>query len=127
VWRSGTLEAENLPNERLSDYLAEDDCLVWADVCDPDHQDLQHVAEELGLHPAAVEDAVAHNERAKATRYSTHTFLTAHATTVRASSPSTTDSAPGLQVSRVSAFVLPRGMVTVRTGSGFDIDEVVRR
>jgi magnesium transporter len=127
LWRSGTLEEENFSSERISDYLAEDGCLVWVDVCDPDHQDLLHLAGELNLHPAAVEDAVAHHERAKATRYSTHTFLTAYAASLRTNEPSLADGAPGLRLSRVSAFVLPRGMVTVRTGSGFDIDEVVRR
>jgi magnesium transporter len=127
LWRSGALEAEDFAYDRISDYLAEDDCLVWVDICDPRHQDLAELADELSLHPAAVEDAIAHNERTKATRYSTHTFLTAYATSMHTVVPDPTVEAHDLRISRVSAFVLPRGMVTVRAGSGFDIEEVVRR
>ena len=97
------------------------------DICDPDHQHLQELAEELGLHPAAVEDTLAHGERAKATRYATHTFLTAYSTTYRSARTVEPTRVDTLQTSRVSAFVFPRGIVTVRTGDGFDIEEVVRR
>lgn len=126
LWRSGTLEAEDFPFEKISDYLAEDDCLVWVDICDPHERHLRDLADELSLHPAAVEDAVEHSERAKATRYATHTFLTAYATKMAAPGGGT-DGASALLISRVSAFVLERGMVTVRHGDGFDIDEVVQR
>jgi magnesium transporter len=127
VWRSGRLHEENFPLEQLSDYLAAEDCLVWVDLCDADHQHLQNLAQELGLHPAAVEDALAHGERAKATRYATHTFLTAYGTSLRRESPTLVGGSKALQVSRISAFVFPRGIMTVRSGDGFDIDEVVRR
>jgi magnesium transporter len=127
LWRSGKLEAENFPFELISDHLATDGCLVWVDVCDPDHQHMQDLAKELGLHPAAVEDALEHGERAKATRYATHTFLTAYGTSVRSGAAAPSDDSSSLQVSRVSAFVFPRGIVTVHAGDGFDIDEVVRR
>ena len=127
LWRSGRLEAENFPPELISHHLAADDCLVWVDICDPDHQHLQELAEDLGLHPAAVEDTLAHGERAKATRYATHTFLTAYSTTFRSETTVAAGRADSLQTSRVSAFVFPRGIVTVRIGDGFDIEEVVRR
>ncbi|MEP7180524.1 MAG: magnesium transporter, partial [Pseudonocardiales bacterium] len=71
VWRDGKVVAEDFDFERISDYLEEDDTLTWVDVCDPDHRILQELAEELVLEPLAVEDAIAHAERAKATRYST--------------------------------------------------------
>ncbi|HEY5032667.1 MAG TPA: magnesium transporter CorA family protein [Actinomycetes bacterium] len=126
VWRSGTLEAENFPFEQLSDYLGQDDCLVWADICDPHEQHLRDLAEELNLHPAAVEDAVEHGERAKATRYATHTFITAYSTTMVDGTDASTGNSV-LRVNRVSAFILQRGMVTVRHGDGFDMDQVVQR
>jgi magnesium transporter len=127
LWRAGRLEAEDFPSELISDHLATKDCLVWVDLCDPDHQQVHELAEELGLHPAAVEDTLAHSERAKATRYATHTFVTAYSTSARSGTAQPPDNPDALQVSRVSAFVFPRGIVTVRTGDGFDIDEVVRR
>jgi magnesium transporter len=111
----------------IADHLATDDCLVWVDICDPSHQHLQELAAELGLHPAAVEDTLAHGERAKATRYATHTFLTAYTTAFSSRTTVAADRVDSLQIIRVSAFVFQRGIVTVRTGDGFDIEEVVRR
>ncbi len=127
MWRSGRLEAEDFPSGLIADHLATDGCLVWVDICDPNHQHLQELAAELGLHPAAVEDTLAHGERAKATRYVTHTFLTAYSTAFSSATPLAADREDSLQIIRVSAFVFPRGIVTVRTGDGFDIEEVVRR
>jgi len=152
LWRDGALVAENFPFEQLSDHLDEEGCLVWVDICDPDSPQLKELARELTLDPLAVEDAVSREGRAKATRYSTYTFLTTFATAMRAEggtalpasaelssaesesggasvsqqdSPEEADSV--LVVMRVSAFVLDRGIVTIRHGSDFDMDEVVRR
>ena len=41
LWRHGELEAENFPFEKSSDYLEQDGCLVWVDICDPDSQQLR--------------------------------------------------------------------------------------
>ena len=130
LWRSGVLVEENFPFDKISDYLAQDDCLVWVDLCDPEHQLLQDLAQELRLHPAAVEDAIAHNERAKASRYETHTFVTAYATTFQTNEAVTADAsgqAGDLQLNRVSAFILPRAVVTVRHNNGFNMADVVAR
>ena len=126
VWRAGALEAEDFPFEKISNYLDEEGCLVWVDIRDPDSHVLKELAAELTLDPLAVEDAVSHGERAKATRYSTHTFLTAYAAHIV-----TDDDTPAhrseLTLSRVSAFVLPRGIVTVRQDDSFDMDAVAQR
>ena len=125
AWRRGDVVAEGFPFAEISDYLDRGDCLVWVDVCDPDHALLGQLAEELSLDSLAVEDAVSSNERAKATRYATHTFLTVYATSMRATVTSGLESR--LEISRVSAFVLPRCIVTVRYGDGFEMDPVVKR
>ena len=127
LWRDGVLEAEDFPFERTSDYLGQEGCLVWVDLCAPDPAHLSELAQELALDPLAVEDALARQERVKSIRYATHTFLTVYATSLadRDASPALRES--GLRISRISVFVLPRGIVTVRQGPGFDIDEVVRR
>lgn len=120
VWRNGTLEAENFPFAQVSDYLAEPDCMVWADLVNPDEETLRQLAKELNLDQHAVEDAVAEHERPKATRYSTHLFLTAYAIEH--------DKDTGqLTVGRVSAFSTAHGFVTVRLDDALDIDSVVRR
>jgi magnesium transporter len=54
-WRSGRLQ-HDFTFDKISDYLAEPDTLVWADVCDPDHEALFELADELGLNRWAVED-----------------------------------------------------------------------
>ncbi|MFL6127834.1 MAG: magnesium transporter CorA family protein [Mycobacteriales bacterium] len=118
VWRKGVLEAEDFPVEDVSDYLEQDDCVVWADLCVPGRDDLQRVADELGLAPLAVEDAVERHERPKVDRYPTHLFVNAYATAV-------VDGGE-LRPAKVSAFVLPRALVTVRQEAWFDIEQVVR-
>jgi len=132
VWRNGELELENFPFERISEFLEQDGCLVWVDLCDADAQDLAALAQELTLDPLAVEDAVGHAERAKATRYATHTFITAYAVTTNGDEDPLQDpprdlSESCLSIPRVSAFVLHRGVVTVRSGQEFDIDQVLQR
>ncbi len=126
VWRAGTVEAEDFPFEQISDYLNEEGCLVWVDIRDPDSHVLTELAAELALDPLAVEDAVSHGERAKATRYSTHTFLTAYAADIRPDQD-TAEHRSQLSLSRVSAFILKRGIVTVRHDDGFDMDAVAQR
>jgi magnesium transporter len=126
VWRNGKVVAEDFDFERISDYLEEDDTLTWVDICDPDHRILQELAGELLLDPLAVEDAIAHAERAKATRSSTHTFMTVYS--VQLNKDSDVSGPNGrLSVHKVSAFVFPRGLITVRSSPDFDIEEVVRR
>jgi magnesium transporter len=118
VWRNGVLEKEDFPLEDVSDYLEQEDCLVWADLCVPDRDDLQQIADELSLDPLAVEDAVEQHGRAKLDRYPTHVFVNAYATAIVAGGE--------LASAKVSAFVLPRALVTVRQQAWFDIEQVVR-
>src|SRR5207244_4900366 len=74
VWRQGKLKDEGFPADRISDYLEQEDCVVWADLCHPDHESLAKIADELGLAPHAVEDAVARYERPKLDRYGEDAF-----------------------------------------------------
>ena len=127
LWREGRLEVEDFPLEEISDRLKEDGALVWLDLCEPDHNLLLRLANELALDPHAVEDAIAGGERPKATRHATHTFVTVYATRLEAGGNPQPDALQSrLQISRVSAFVLPHGIVTVRSDAGFDMDQVVQ-
>ncbi|MBI3690185.1 MAG: magnesium transporter, partial [Mycolicibacterium aromaticivorans] len=80
LWVDGVLKAEDFPLQEASNHLAERNALVWVDMCNPDHDVLCELAQELGFDQHAIEDTVAHAERTKATRYATHTFLTVYAT-----------------------------------------------
>jgi magnesium transporter len=120
VWRNGTLELEDFPFEQVSDYLEQPDCVVWADLLAPDYGLICQLAEELSLDQHAVEDSLGEHERPKATRYASHMFLTTYAITHDRDTHE-------LVSSRVSAFSLPRGFVTVRLDDNFDMDGVLRR
>ncbi len=129
LWRGGELVDKDFPLDRVSDHLGEANALVWVDLCDPDPQHLAALAVELDLDPHAVRDAVLAHERAKATRHASHTFITVY--TAALDVPLDSNGEPSresrLAISRVSAFVLPRGVVTVRLDPAFDIDSVMDR
>ena len=122
LWRAGKPQ-DDFEFSAISDYLAEPGTLVWADVYDPDHAMLTDLAEELGLNTWAVEDAIAHLERTKAIVYRTHTFFTAYAVQV-VDPPPDDDSQSTLSIHRISAFVLPQGLITVRLSVSQRFDEL---
>ena len=125
LWREGKLEQDDFPLEQLSNFLDDETALVWVDLCEPDHVRLNALAEELSLDRHAVEDAIAQGERPKVMRYKTHTFVTAYAT--RLESVDADPLLSRLRTTRVSAFLLPRAMVTVRSNPDFDFEEVTER
>ncbi len=125
VWRDGKPQ-EDFEFASISDYLAEDDTLVWCDIYDPDHAILKDLADELELDNWAVEDAIADAERTKAVVYRSHTFFTVYGVAVKDPLPED-DSESILDVHRISGFVLPRGLITVRLSPHFDIDAVSQR
>lgn len=123
VWRNGEPQ-DDFEFSQISDYLAEAGTLLWTDVYASDHAILKDLAHELGLNEWAVEDAVAESERTKVTVYSTHTFFTVYSVDTH-EAQSDTDSA--LAIHRISGFVLPQGLITVRLSPDFDIDAVSER
>ncbi|MDT5327230.1 MAG: magnesium transporter [Mycobacterium sp.] len=123
VWRAGKSQ-DDFEFASISDYLVEKDTLVWADIYDPDHAALTELAQELGLNDWAVEDAVADAERTKATVYRSHTFFTVYAV---AETDPADDTESALSMHRISGFVLPQGLITVRLSPYFDIDAVSQR
>ena len=128
LWRDGRLVLEDFPLEDVSEYLRDDTALVWLDLCEPDHELLLKLADELTLDQHAVEDAIASGERPKATRHATHTFVTVYGTYLDVGGdPSLGPLDSRLEVSRVSAFVMPRGIVTVRSNHDFDMNPVLER
>jgi magnesium transporter len=120
LYRGGTLVAKDFPVAEISDHLGEPDTYVWLDYCEPTAADLARIAEELSLHPLAVEDAVNEHQRPKLDRYDTHLFLSAYAVEL--------DSESGeLRTSEIGAFITPRALVTVRKDDDVAIDSVLAR
>ncbi len=128
LWSDGALEAENFPLADVAKHRGEQGALVWADLCNPEPAQLAELAAQLGLDDRAVKDI--DGQRTKATRYANHTFLTVYATGVAPIVPGDIESR--LLIARISIFVLPNAVATVRHENNsshtvFDIDEVVRR
>lgn len=125
IWRDGKPD-DDFEFSAISDYLATEGTLLWCDIYDPDHATLKNLAEEIGLNEWAVEDAIADSERTKAVVYKTHTFFTVYDVWVKDPAPED-NSESTLEIHRISGFVLPRGLITVRISPHVDMDKVSRR
>jgi magnesium transporter len=118
-YRQGRLEREDFPVGEISEYLGKPDSVVWVDLCAPDAEDLALVADELGLHRLAVEDAVDTRQRPKLDRYASHEFVNMYDARL--------DAVTGeLALSELSVFITPSAMVTVRKDDTFDMTEVMK-
>jgi len=120
VYRDGRLVLENFPVVDVSDYLEQAGTTVWVDLCAPQAADLALVAEELGLHELAIEDAVDRRQRPKLDRYASHEFLNMYAVRLDVQTGE-------LGLSELAAFITPRALVTVRKDDNFDMAGVVAR
>ncbi|HYI46122.1 MAG TPA: magnesium transporter CorA family protein [Actinomycetota bacterium] len=76
--QTGWTEVEEL--ERLSDLRAQAGNVLWAeaDVASLTPEDIETIAEEFGLHPLAVEDAINTRQRPKVESYEGHLFIVFH-------------------------------------------------
>jgi magnesium transporter len=121
AWRHGELLAEDFPVADVSDHLESDaDTIVWVDLCEPDHDQLITLAEELSLHELAVEDALGPHQRPKLDQYDTHQFLSIHAVRLDPDSGE-------LDETEIDAFINPRYIVTIRKNDRFAVEGVVQR
>lgn len=119
LYRDGKLDESDLPFANISDRIAEAGVSVWIDLTSPTLEVLGELADELGLHHLAIEDALHDHQRPKLDRYDTHLFLASYALRF--------DAATGqLHATEVKAFITPRALVTVHPPE-FDIERVVRR
>lgn len=119
-YRAGVLAAEDYPLADVSEHLADPETIVWIDFVHPSADDLAPLADELGLHALAVEDALEPHQRSKIDRYPTHLFLSCHA--VRFDRAHTR-----LSKVEVDAFIGQRWLITVRASDGYSIDPVLHR
>ncbi len=120
AWRKGVLDGEDFPLSEVSDQLQDPDCLVWVDFCNPSKELLYRLAEELGLHELAVEDALGPHQRPKLDQYETHSFLSCQAVRVEQDDAN-------LAETEIDAFINSRYLITVRKDEGFSMAPVLRR
>jgi magnesium transporter len=118
LYRGGELVLEDFPVKDISEHVKQPHSCVWLDYCEPTAQELATIAEELQLHPLAVEDAVNEHQRPKLDRYDSHMFMSIYALSL--------DTRTGeLQTSEIGVFITEHALVTVRKDAGVDIDAVV--
>ncbi|MGQ0615693.1 MAG: magnesium transporter CorA family protein [Acidimicrobiia bacterium] len=120
LYRKGVLDTEDFPVADVSEYLEEPGTVVWVDFSEPTKEQLDELADELGLHELAVEDALGAHQRPKVDHYDTHLFLACHAVRLDPDSGELTDT-------EVDAFVARRWLVTVRKDESFDVAQVRNR
>jgi magnesium transporter len=119
-YRGGALTDEDFSLSDVSEHLAKKDAVVWVDLCAPDREDLQLVADELGLHRLAVEDATTGRQRPKFDRYPGHDFLSAYSVHLDVDSGE-------LVTGEIAAFITANALVTVRRDDEFSIDGLLAR
>jgi magnesium transporter len=120
LYRDGALDCEDFPVSEVSDHIAEPNAFVWLDYCEPTGEDLATIAQELRLHPLAVEDAVNEHQRPKLDRYDTHLFVNAYTLALNTVSGQ-------LETSEIGMFITRNALVTVRKDEGVDIGAVLGR
>jgi magnesium transporter len=120
VYRKGVLESEGFPVADVSEYLSEEDTVVWVDFCGPSEEQLDELAVELGIHELAIEDALEPHQRPKLDRYATHLFLSSHEVRVDVDEGA-------LDKTEIDAFINERWLITVRKDDAFAIEPVLER
>lgn len=104
----------------ISDVIARPDGLVWAyaDASDLSSADIARIAEEFGLHPLAVEDAVHPRQRPKYEAYETHMFAVMHQL----------DEVEGqFEASQIACFIGQRWVITLHHAAKRTIEEALTR
>ena len=120
MYRHGNLEDEDFALDQISEHLELPDAVVWVDMCAPDIKDLELVADELGLHALAVEDAVGERQRPKLDHYASHDFLSMYTVELDVNTGE-------LNSQEIAVFVTRAALITVRKDEHFDIEGVVKR
>jgi magnesium transporter len=106
--------------DTLSDLREKPGNLLWAeaDVTTLGEADVLLIAEEFGLHPLAVEDAIHTRQRPKLDIYETHAFAVVHEL----------DEIEGqLEASQLAFFIGERYVLTLHDGAHRILDEAKRR
>ena len=121
-WVAGKRTDDQLTREELAGAARNSNTLVWIDMLSPSPADLAEIAAELGLPPTAVEDAIAPKERAKLIRHESHLFFTVYAVV-----PADDEARSRVRLSRISGWLLPHALVTIRLDDHFAMAPVAEQ
>ena len=117
LYRNGACTSEDFDPAVISEHLSEPDSIVWMDVSMPTEAEFAVVAEEFGLNPLAVEDALHERQRPKLDHYDDHVFISLYDVRL--------DQASGeMHTAELAVFVAPQYLITVRKTENLDIEPV---
>jgi magnesium transporter len=120
-YHDGVLVAEDFPLSAIARYLAQPGAVVWVHLPSPRSTDLGLIAEQLGLHALALEDATtSERQRPKLDRYIDHLFLSAYLVQFDS------DTAE-LATCELAAFLTRNAFITVSKSGELDLTAVVAR
>jgi magnesium transporter len=103
----------------LAARRADDEGFIWIGMKDPTYEEFERVADELGLHPLAVEDAVVGHQRPKLDVYKRSTFIVLK--TLRY-----IEATSDVETGEIMLFLGDRFVVTVRRGEHVPLRHVRR-
>jgi magnesium transporter len=106
--------------DEVSDLLGITGATLWIDLQDPAPDDMNTLADELGLHHLAVEDALERHQRDKYVHYDDHLFLICHAVDLDAERAA-------LHTEEIDVFIGDRWLVTVHEGRRDLLDRAATR
>lgn len=98
----------DLPLDRVSELVGQQDQLLWLDVVDPTPADISHLGQEFGFHPLALEDATKPHQRPKIETYPGYLFIVFYVLEMREGTPCPVE---------MSLFVGSNYLVTVHRGT----------
>jgi magnesium transporter len=109
IYRDGVRETTDHDKHSLGAALARlgEDDFLWIGIGNPTSDEMSTIADALGLHPLAVEDALEAHQRPKVERYADHTFIS-----IRTVSYSDDD----ISTHEVNIFLGENYLLTVRHG-----------
>ncbi|QHC67202.1 magnesium/cobalt transporter CorA [Rathayibacter oskolensis] len=106
--------------EDTFELMREERGMAWIGLYRPSREEVEAVAEEFGLHPLAVEDALSGHQRAKLERYDDGLFVVLRPARY-------VDAAEAVVFGELHVFVGPDFVVTIRHADSPDLARVRRR
>lgn len=121
AYRAGAIVEEGFSVDQVTRLLEGDpETIIWVDLCEPCHRELEILAAELSLHELAVEDALGRHQRPKLDYYDTHQFLSIRTARLNPDSGE-------LDEIEIDAFVNTRWIITIRKSERFPIEQLTQR
>lgn len=120
VYVAGHRRAEPVDVDQTFEVVRDTGGMAWIGLYRPDHEEIDAVAEELGIHRLAVEDTVKAHQRPKLERYDDLLFAVLRPARYL-------DAEERVEFGELHVFVGPSAVVTVRHAESPDLARVRRR